>query len=79
VRVIEVSEEFAFPPIVAPKKADSERIDAFQRALLDMRDSKQGRRLLRLLYLAGFVRGRPEMFASIQAMDREVFTLAVSR
>jgi len=79
VRVIETSEEFAFPPVVAPKKADSGRIGAFQRALLGMRDSRQGRRLLHQLHLAGFTRGRPEMFASIQAMDREVFTLAVSR
>lgn len=64
-RVAWRSPAYGFPPIVARRGAPD--MEALSRALLGMADTPPGRTLLTRLNLDGFVPGRPELYAGIEA------------
>lgn len=67
-RVMRASELLGFPPIAAPRNAvDERRLKRLTDALLGMSADDDGRKVLALLQLDGFVSGKPELFAPIAA------------
>jgi phosphonate transport system substrate-binding protein len=67
-KVIRRSEWLGFPPVAAPRLlAGDSRLAAFQSALTGMKDDPEGRAVLRLLRLDGFVVTEPSLFDTIAA------------
>lgn len=65
-RVLRKSEWLGFPPIATSRKnADSPAIQALSRALLEMNQSSQGRKVLDMLKLTGFSEPRQDVFEGI--------------
>jgi phosphonate transport system substrate-binding protein len=68
IRVMRESELLGFPPIAAPRNPiDEARLGRLTTALLKMADDDDGRKVLQLLRLDGFVAGSLELFDAIAA------------
>lgn len=76
VRIIERSDEYAFPPIVARKSLDQADIRKIRKILLNMEMDAEGRPILDQLHINGFERGDPEMYRPIAVMDQRVLRTA---
>lgn len=73
VRVVRRSERLGFPPIACPRSlAENPSVRALQRALLDMPQYEEGRAILDMLKLDGFVPGAPSLFDGIAEKLRQV-------
>ncbi|WP_292313198.1 PhnD/SsuA/transferrin family substrate-binding protein [Mesorhizobium sp.] len=67
-RIVRKSEWLGFPPIAAPKSVSNDRrVKALQQALISMDDDAEGRKVLALLRLDGFVATDPSLFDAIAA------------
>ncbi|RWP24738.1 MAG: phosphonate ABC transporter substrate-binding protein [Mesorhizobium sp.] len=67
-RIVRKSEWLGFPPIASPKSvANDRRVRALQLALISMHDDAEGRKVLALLRLDGFVATGPSHFDAIAA------------
>ena len=65
-RVVRKSEWLGFPPIASPKSLSSDpRVRALRQALISMRDDPEGKKILALLRLDGFVATEPSLFDTI--------------
>lgn len=69
-RVVERSPEFGFPPFVSRASLAHEEEQQVQRVLMDMSKDVEGRELLKMLNLTGFVAGEERLFAEIERMAR---------
>lgn len=67
-RVAYKSKQFSFPPIVAAKHTNTTLQTNLQSILLSMTQNKEGRQILGLLNLDGFVPGETNTFNDIQSM-----------
>lgn len=73
VRVVRRSELLGFPPIACPRSlAETSSVRALQQALLDMQRAEEGRAILNILKLDGFVPGAPSLFDGIAEKVRQV-------
>jgi phosphonate transport system substrate-binding protein len=73
VRVVRRSELLGFPPIACPRSlAETAPVRALQEALLDMQRTEEGRSILSMLKLDGFVQGSPSLFDGIAEKVRQV-------
>jgi phosphonate transport system substrate-binding protein len=75
VRVIEKSDEFAFPPVVSRKGVAPALVRLVRSTLLNMGADSQGRELLRTLHLTGFSVSSFELYQPIAEMDEEIFSV----
>lgn len=76
-RVVRSSELLGFPPVACNRRLkDSPVIAALADALIDMKDSEEGRALLATLRLDGFTAGNEGLFAGIAEKYREVLAQA---
>lgn len=67
-RIVRKSEWLGFPPIASPKSlSGNPKIGLFQDALVRMGDSAEGRKVLDLLRLDGFLATEPSLFDAIEA------------
>nr|WP_159587976.1 PhnD/SsuA/transferrin family substrate-binding protein [Chelativorans xinjiangense] len=67
-RIVRRSEWLGFPPVAAPKSLAGEpRLARFKDALMTMADDSEGRKVLDLLKLDGFVPTKPSLFDAIAA------------
>lgn len=67
-RIIRRSEWLGFPPVASPRSLSGDpRVKALQTALASMGDDPEGRRVLELLRLDGFLVTEPSLFDSIAA------------
>jgi phosphonate transport system substrate-binding protein len=69
-RVVERSPEFGFPPFVARATLAREEEEQVRRVLIDMSKDAEGRELLKMLNLTGFVAGEERLFAQIEQMAK---------
>lgn len=69
-RIIERSEEYAFPPIAAHRAVPAAIFAQLQRALLGMTGDPAGNALLKRLNIDGFIVGERRMYDSVAAMMR---------
>lgn len=67
-RIIERSPDFGHTPFVARPDMSETELQRFRATLLDMPLDAEGKELLRLLRLDGFVAGKPSMFDEIARM-----------
>ncbi|HEY0837164.1 MAG TPA: phosphate/phosphite/phosphonate ABC transporter substrate-binding protein [Azospirillum sp.] len=67
-RVIEWSEPYGFPPLVARRGSDPALVARMQEALLGMSGTPEGRRLLADLALDGFKEGSPALYDGIRSL-----------
>ncbi|HYH17125.1 MAG TPA: phosphate/phosphite/phosphonate ABC transporter substrate-binding protein [Azospirillum sp.] len=67
-RVIEWSEPFGFPPLVARRGSEPALVARMRSALLDMSGAAEGRRLLKDLALDGFREGDAALYDGIRAL-----------
>jgi len=70
-RIVNRSQTFGFPPLVAMKQMPDKTFRVLRRVLLDMRFDDQGREILDKLHLDGFVAGTPALYAEVESMARE--------
>ena len=75
-RIVDRSDQYGFPPIVAPAGGESQRIKRFQEILLGMGSDPRGRELLTRLNLTGFARESNTLFAGVASVLRELNALA---
>ncbi len=71
-RIVNRSDAFGFPPVVATPAADAEMRRAVLEVLLTMQHSERGRELLGTLNLDGFSEVAPDLYESIRQLSREV-------
>ena len=71
-RIVWKSQDFGFPPFVVRKGLAKADADALRSALLAMQNEEEGRKLLALLNLDGFVPGNDKMFDSVAYMVRKL-------
>lgn len=71
-RVIQRSPWFGFPPIVAGPALEAEQRSALRATLLGQSESATGEALLSDLYLDGFSREDPQLYAGIAAMAEQL-------
>jgi phosphonate transport system substrate-binding protein len=69
-RVVERSPEFGFPPFVARATLARDEEAQVRRVLMDMSRDAEGRELLKMLNLTGFVAGDERLFAEIERMAK---------
>jgi phosphonate transport system substrate-binding protein len=67
-RIVNRSQEFGFPPLVALNNLPEKTFQKLRRVLLDMRHDAQGRAILAKLHLDGFVAGAPALYAEVERM-----------
>jgi phosphonate transport system substrate-binding protein len=67
-RIVERSRPFGFPPFVVRKDVSPQLAAAFRRVLLEMPQKPDGKALLDVLFLDGFVAGSAAQFDDIAAM-----------
>lgn len=67
-RVVERSPEFGFPPLVTRATLPRDEEAQVRRVLMDMSRDDEGRELLKMLNLTGFVAGEERLFADIERM-----------
>lgn len=67
-RIVRQSEWLGFPPVASPKSLASDvRVKALQQALVSMKDDAEGKKVLDLLRLDGFLATAPSLFDTIAA------------
>lgn len=67
-RIVWRSEWLGFPPVASPKSLSADpRVARFREALVSMQDDPEGRKVLDLLRLDGFVPAEPSLFDAIAA------------
>lgn len=67
-RIVWRSEWLGFPPVASPKSLSADpRLSRFREAILSMQDEPEGRRVLDMLRLDGFVPADPSLFDAIAA------------
>jgi phosphonate transport system substrate-binding protein len=71
-KVIERSETFGFPPLVARNDYPQQEVSALRSALMDMQASDDGRAVLKLLNIDGFIVTEPALYQRIADMARAV-------
>ncbi|NIA02757.1 MAG: PhnD/SsuA/transferrin family substrate-binding protein, partial [Planctomycetia bacterium] len=71
-RIVEKSETFGFPPIVARNELPDVDKQTLRKALIDMASDSEGRRLLYRLNLDGFVEVEPSLYDNIAEMSRSL-------
>lgn len=71
-RVVLRSETFGFPPIVARADLPDSEILALRRVLVEMGADPEGRRVLDLFNLDGFVEAKPALYDRIAEMSRSL-------
>lgn len=72
-RVVRRSELLGFPPVACLRaQAASAPVHALRQALLEMHESPDGRDVLNILKLDGFVQGSPDLFQGIAEKVRQV-------
>ncbi|MEK7439045.1 MAG: PhnD/SsuA/transferrin family substrate-binding protein [Pseudomonadota bacterium] len=64
------SQEFGFPPFVAPLGVAEEAFASVQNMLIGMRQDRQGNALLQDLNLNGFIQGVPSLYDEVADMMR---------
>lgn len=69
-RIVEKSETFGFPPIVASNELSDGEIQTLKRVLEKMPEDPEGRRILLQLNLDGFVEAKPTLYENIEDMAR---------
>lgn len=69
-RVVQKSEEYGFPPIVAHRAVSDDDFAAFQSVLLGMGNDPAGRAILAKLNLDGFIAGSPQLYKGVADMMR---------
>lgn len=69
-RIVNRSQEFGFPPLVALKGLPEKTFQKLRRVLLDMQHDARGRAILAKLHLDGFVAGAPALYAEVERMAR---------
>jgi phosphonate transport system substrate-binding protein len=74
-RVIALSPDFGFPPIVAAAGLDQRHLQVLSAALQGMQHHADGRAVLAELRLDGFGNATPAMYQNIARMAREVGAL----
>jgi phosphonate transport system substrate-binding protein len=67
-RVVKMSEEFGFPPVVAAKSVNEATFQAMRQVLLTMAEDPEGKKLLKRMNLNGFVAGDPAWYAEVHRM-----------
>ena len=67
-RIVNRSQEFGFPPLVALKKMPEKTFQKLRQVLLDMQHEAAGRAILAKLHLDGFVAGDPALYAEVERM-----------
>lgn len=67
-RIIAVSPEYAFPPVVSRKSVDPKEFESLQNALLNMASEIEGRKILKRLNIDGFITGEPQLYAAVEKM-----------
>lgn len=67
-RVVDRSPPFGFPPVVARASLPDAELAQARRVLMDMAHDGEGRELLKMLNLTGFVAGEERLFADIERM-----------
>lgn len=67
-RIVRKSPDFGFPPFVSGKSVARSDTEAMRKTLLGMTDDEDGRKLLQMLNLDGFVPGNERMYDSIAEM-----------
>ncbi len=72
VRVVGKSQEYGFAPFVAQSSVSEEDFRAVQKLLLGMQADAEGREMLRLLNLDGFIPGDTKLFERIERVIRTV-------
>ena len=71
-RVVEQSETFGFPPVVARRDLSDVDIRELRRVLMAMPDNPEGLRILQQFNLDGFVEVQPGLYDSIAEMSRSL-------
>lgn len=71
-RVVEQSQTFGFPPVVARNDLPDEEIRNLRRVLTGMANDQEGRRILSELNLDGFIQAEPALYDSIEEMARSL-------
>lgn len=71
-KVIERSETFGFPPLVARTDYPQQDMNALRSALMDMQTSNEGRAVLELLNIDGFIVTEPALYQRIAEMAHTV-------
>lgn len=67
-RIVWRSEWLGFPPVASPKSLSADpRLSRFREAILSMQDDPEGRKVLDMLQLDGFVPADPSLFDAIAA------------
>jgi phosphonate transport system substrate-binding protein len=67
-KIVRRSEWLGFPPVASPKSlSDDSRIASLRRALVSMKDDPEGKKVLELLRLDGFLATEPSLFDAIAA------------
>jgi phosphonate transport system substrate-binding protein len=69
-RVVHRSPQFGFPPVVARATLPADDEAQARRVLMDMARDGEGRELLKMLNLTGFVAGEERLFADIERMAK---------
>ncbi|MBI4988974.1 MAG: phosphate/phosphite/phosphonate ABC transporter substrate-binding protein [Rhodocyclales bacterium] len=72
VRVIAKSQEYGFAPFVAQSSVNDDEFREMQKLMLDMQADEEGRELLRLLNLDGFIAGDAKLFERTERLIRAV-------
>jgi phosphonate transport system substrate-binding protein len=72
VRVVAKSQEYGFAPFVAQSAVSDDEFHAVQKLMLEMQSDEEGRELLRLLNLDGFIAGDARLFERIEYVMRTV-------
>ncbi|MDD4978310.1 MAG: PhnD/SsuA/transferrin family substrate-binding protein [Gallionella sp.] len=71
-RLVNKSEDFGFPPIVARSHLPKADYVALQTTLLNMQNDEEGRALLELMGLDGFIKGDEHLFDGIAALLNDI-------
>lgn len=69
-RIIGASPEYGFPPFAAHRSMNATDFSAMQRALLNMQNDEEGRKLLERLNLTGFITGERRLYEGVVTMMR---------
>lgn len=71
-RLVSKSEDFGFPPIVARSHLAKADFVALQTTLLNMQNDEEGRALLGLMGLDGFIKGDDHLFDGVAAVINDI-------
>jgi len=71
-RLVSKSEDFGFPPIVARRNLPKADFVALQTTLLNMQNDEEGRALLGLMGLDGFIAGDERLFEGVAAVLNDI-------